>query len=125
MNKIAIDIHGVINKDPEFFKRLSEIINKIKGVELHIVTGSELYEVKDKLKDWGIIYDKFFSIVGYHKSIDTPITYNSKGQVYLDDYLWDKTKGDYCKAMGIDIIIDDTLRYAKYMPSHTHFHLYK
>lgn len=32
----------------------------------------------------------------------------------MDKTLWDKTKGEYCKTHGINLMIDDTERYAQH-----------
>ena len=39
---------------------------------------------------------------------------DEKGRPWMDDDIWDRTKGDYCKKHQIDFCIDDTERYGDY-----------
>jgi hypothetical protein len=40
MIKLGLDVHGVIDDDPEFFSRFSEITLE-QGNEVYIITGRE------------------------------------------------------------------------------------
>lgn len=122
--KLGLDIHGVIDHDPNFFKTLTEMLEGNDEIEVHVITGGTFKEEKENLEKWGIKYDHFFSISDYHRCIGTPITYDKDCHIYLDDELWDRTKGDYCKDYNISIMIDDTYRYGQYMPKTTHFYHY-
>lgn len=114
MMKVAIDVHDTIDACPEFFSQLTQLL-KAFGVEIHIVTGAaSSLELRRRLLNWGIRYDKFFSITDYHKAIGTPIEWDEKGGPHIDDDIWDSTKGEYCKRNEIDITIDDSEIYGIY-----------
>lgn len=121
MPKIALDIHGVIDAEPRFFSWLSNHL-KDKGWEVHILTGGRLIHNEQMLKDAGIHYDQFFSITDYHLKLGTPaIKGVCDGGICVEDKLWNPVKGKYCEVIEIDILVDDTLMYKKYMPYFTHF----
>lgn len=112
--KIGLDIHGVIDAAPEFFSELTSALINAEN-EIHILTGATLKDgkVEKLLYDLNISYSYLFSIVDYNADNGILIEYID-GQPWMDDVLWDKAKGDYCTEFGIDIMIDDTLRYSNY-----------
>ena len=121
--KLGLDIHGVIDKNPTLFSYLS--LNIVKdGGEVHVITGAFITEnLKIKLHGFGIHWTHMFSIAGYHKELGTSMWVSDKGSPCMDDVLWDKTKGEYCAQMNIDLHIDDTERYGFYFT--TPFLLYR
>ena len=112
--KIGLDFHGVINVEPEFFAIETDLLIKA-GHEIHIITGNEYNKkLRDYLKSHGIQWTHLFSMVTYHKEIGTKITYDAKGDPWMDDVLWNPTKADYCLREEIDFIIDDSDIYFKF-----------
>lgn len=125
--KIALDIHGVIDENPEFFRRFMHAIN-LHGVndEIHVLSGPPMEKIVEELKAFGIFqdthYTQIFSVVDYHKSIGTNMRQDSDGSWHTvrmengiwvqDTYVWDRTKADYCLRNGIDMMIDDSEAYA-------------
>lgn len=113
--KIGLDIHGVIDENPSFFKAICAALVK-DGHEVHIITGPSLNNVRKELSSLGfdinIHFTHLFSIVDYHIVIGTKITYDEKGNAWMDKYLWDRTKGDYCLEHKIDMHLDDSDAYA-------------
>ena len=122
--KLGIDIHGVIDHNPAFFTMLTKILKGHEEIEVHVITGGRYVEEAEKLKEWGIEYDEFFSIYDYHHAMGTDTWYDDKGLERMDDEDWDSTKGDYCYREDITIMIDDTAKYGLFMPSTTHFYHY-
>lgn len=122
--KLGIDIHGVIDHNPGFFSMLTKILKGHDEIEVHVITGGRFAEEAQKLKDWGIEYDEFFSIYDYHHAMGTETWYAADGTERMNDEDWNPTKGDYCHREGITIMIDDTKQYGNYMPSTTHFYHY-
>ena len=98
-----------------------ELKERDEPVEIHIITGQEESLVVDELKAIGICYDKFFSVVDFHKAQGSKMWLGPKGTWFCDSRLWDATKGEYCAREGINIHFDDTLEYGKYFPSTTTF----
>lgn len=108
--KIGIDIHGVIDSNPEFFSSLSKLLVD-NGHEVHILTGSKLKLEEDFLKEHNISFTHLYSITEHHENLGTPIKWDNAGDPHLDTYLWDKSKAEYCKEHGIDIHFDDSDTY--------------
>ena len=113
--KIGLDCHGVIDSMPEFFSFLTNAVVNAGG-EVHIITGGITRADKSILQKYNIKYTHFFSITDYHNDLGTPTSgkHPKYGFPMIDDVEWDKTKGDYCKRMGIDLHIDDTLAYNEF-----------
>jgi hypothetical protein len=109
--KIGLDIHGVCDTNPEFFKEMSRLFVEA-GHEVHILTGMRVSDgALDEIKELGISYTHFFSIADYHEQSGTAISNDSNGNPWMDNEAWDRTKGDYCEKHKIDFCIDDTERY--------------
>ena len=118
MIKIGLDLHGVIDKDPEFFSDLSKYMIK-KDNEVYIITGHE--EGKDldnelkkyKMWDW---HTSILSITSYQKNNGTSIEYlnGDKTQPMMNQVIWDTTKAVLCYRNKIDIMIDDSPIYGQY-----------
>jgi len=112
--KIGLDIHGVIDAEPKIFSSLSHDCVK-KRWEVHIITGQEdTPELRRILAEYNIAYTHLFSITTYHKSIGTIITQDDDENPWMDEPLWNKSKGEYCARNNIDIHIDDSYTYGKY-----------
>lgn len=112
----AIDLHGVINVQPEFYASLTQSLVK-DGWEIHILTGSHIVEkgIVEELKSYGIAYTHLFSIADHHKNIKTEnMFYDKVGDPWISDESWDRTKAEYCKQHDISQCVDDTARYAQY-----------
>lgn len=113
--KLGLDIHGVINKRPQMFANLTEYAKR-NGYEVHVLTGSKVTdELHNELKGYGIKYDNLFSILDHHeREARTDMWQDSRNNWWIDDDVWNKTKGIYCKKHNIDLHIDDTKIYGKY-----------
>ncbi len=105
--KVGIDIHGVADAKPEFFKALTKVLVDA-GWEVHLITGARKSLEADIVKDIGITYTHFFSITDYHVELGTEIRWDEKNEPHLDPYQWDKTKAEYCERTGIDLHLDDS-----------------
>jgi hypothetical protein len=112
--KIGLDIHGVIDRQPELFSYITHNLKK-DNHEVHILTGSHITdEIVDELKGYGIVWDNLFSISDHHKEVGTKMWYDENDNPWIDDKEWDMTKGLYCKRNDIDLCLDDTERYGQY-----------
>lgn len=109
--KIGIDIHGVATDAQEFFAAFTKTMVDA-GHEVHIITGPRVTEkLKQELKDLNLSFTHVFSITDHHLALGTPIEFDAKGNPFMEDYLWDRTKADYCQQMGIHLHIDDSDAY--------------
>ena len=122
--KLGLDVHGVIDKEPMMFSIVSNFLVNYNH-EVHIITGSEITDkLKKQLQDFNIRYTHLFSIVSYHKSIGTLIRYEDNGP-WIDEEVWNKTKAEYCKSVGINLHIDDSEIYGRYFPEEITYLLMK
>lgn len=114
MQKYGFDIHGVIDKKPRLYSKLTKRLIENEH-EVHIITGVQINDrVLNKLKELNISYTHLFSITNYHESIGTEITYTDPDHPHMDNEIWDKTKAEYCEQHGIDLHVDDSEDYGKY-----------
>lgn len=112
--KIGIDLHGVITYDPGLFSELSKEFLK-NNHEIHIITGSLLNDALSyKLRKYGMVWTELFSISSHHKGNGGEISYDKKGDPWIDPDIWNKAKGIYCYENNIAFHIDDTLRYKEF-----------
>lgn len=109
--KIGIDLHGVSDAYPTFFSELSRLF-VAAGHECHILTGELITPaLHEQIKRCNISYTHLFSISQYHKEKGTPMRFDEKNTPWIDDALWVRTKGDYAREQGLDIVFDDTESY--------------
>lgn len=113
---LGLDLHGIINTHPVFFSEITKSLEK-DGWEIHVLTGSHLKEsnIEAELKEYGIAYTHIFSIADHHRENKTTgMWYDDKGDPWVSDEDWDRTKANYCKENNIMFCIDDTARYANH-----------
>ena len=111
----SFDIHGVLDDLPIVFVELNKALFNA-GHEIHIVTGSHYTpELGKKLNNIGIRFHHFFSIADHCKQNGIAIRYDEKGDPWVDEDTWNKTKGEYCASIGSNLHFDDSDKY------HEHF----
>lgn len=123
--KLGLDFHGVITDNPEFFKMLADIVIA-SGGEVHIITGSRYKTLMQEFLDLGLKDIKctdIFSVSDYHINNGEKVDLTDPNFPKMDEELWDKTKADYCRRKGIDLMIDDSPHYGEYFT--TPYMLYK
>jgi acid phosphatase class B len=108
--KIGVDIHGVADEMQDFFQVLTKTLVDA-GHEVHIITGPPMGpRLKAEIERLGISFTHVFSITDHHLQKGTPVEWVGDNP-YMDEYLWDKTKGEYCKSAGIQLHLDDSDAY--------------
>lgn len=112
MLKIGIDFHGVLEKNTVYFADFCRRVCD-KGWELHVISGGPAAKVREYMNNHNIPYTHIFAIFDACEKKGA-VEYKADGSFYVDENMWDKAKGDYCREKKIDIHIDDTLTYAKY-----------
>jgi hypothetical protein len=119
----GFDVHGVVDSIPQAFAAItSALIND--GHEVHVITGAkDTPELRDELERKGIKYTHLFSITTYHEERGTAVTYDENNRPWMDEKVWNRTKGEYCAKHRIDFHLDDTEEYGQYYT--TPFILYK
>lgn len=112
--KIGLDIHGVIDRFPDMFAAISKMFMD-GGHEVYVITGAAITDsLVKQLNQYGVKYTKLVSIHDYRRNQGVDISYDENGRPWMDDKTWDSTKGIVCRLNGIDLMIDDTLKYKKY-----------
>ena len=114
--KIGLDIHGVIDKNPEFFIAFAKLIKQFCG-EIHIITGTPLSEAENQLLSYnnGIKWwDHFFSIDDYLYNNKKHHKKDDRGRRIFDSREWDSAKAKYCLENKINLHIDDSEKYEKF-----------
>jgi len=112
--KLGLDLHGVIDRDPIAFSKLSKDVIGSFG-EVHVITGSlDTPALHDALDGYGISYTKVFSISSYNLSQGVAVRYDEKGNPWIDSEIWNRAKAEYCHREGIDLHIDDSEIYGQY-----------
>jgi hypothetical protein len=112
--KIGIDIHGVIDLKPAFFRTFIDRA-RANGHEIHIITGGQKKpKLLNQLKDLGINYDYFFSVSDFLIEQGVPVHFEDSNNPWFDIDQWNKIKSMYCAKQEINIHIDDSDQYGKY-----------
>jgi len=120
--KLGLDIHGVLDADPEFFAEITKTVVD-KGCEVHVLTGSkDTPRLHEQLKSLGISYTHIFSVSSFHEQAGTKMWYTSPDDPWMEENAWNRAKGDYCKEHQINLMVDDSDRYGKFFS--TPYYLY-
>ncbi len=127
MKKIGIDLHGVLSDYPEKF--MSVLEKSCKIYEVHILSGPPHHEVLDELHDLGyrrgIHFDFTFSVVEHLSLNNIKMWKDENSDWWSTDDNWWAAKGNYCKEKGIELLIDNSIKYKDYLPVFTEFILIK
>lgn len=119
--KIGLDIHGVIDRYQEVFIPLTQYW-AARGFEIHIITGQERSESEPGVRELGIVFTHFHSIVDWHRSLGTHMWKRTDGGGWwMERDVWTMTKGEIASAFHLDLHFDDQLEYAEAFPSYCTF----
>jgi hypothetical protein len=111
---LGLDIHGVIDAYPKQYAEMSKLYYEA-GHEVHVITGARWSEqVKTELREAGIWHTHFFSILEEHDARGTVIHRDDEGFEWIDESLWDKTKAEYCREVGVTFMIDNSPVYGEF-----------
>lgn len=129
IERIGIDLHGVIDNDVEWSKEILEALHLKTFITVHIISGPSTEEIKtelDKLSfEQGLHYESISSVVDYLKHKDVDMWLDKKNTWWADDEDWWGAKAAICDKLNIDIMIDDREGYQKYFKKiRTKFMLY-
>ena len=112
--KIGLDIHGIIDKYPHLFERLSSDWVRM-GNEVHIITGNmETKEIKEQLKEWKISYTHFYSVSDSLIEQGLAVHWSDRNNPWFEEVYWNEAKAKYCRDNQIDIHYDDSDEYGKH-----------
>ena len=124
-----IDFHGVIDTYPDKFRNLLISLWNNPNDAIYICTGGKKNDVIDKLDrlklykrlDSGRIENLYKDIISISDTLEKrlppeEIEYDFNGNVWVDDSIWWKMKGEICEKYKIDIMIDDSEEYFSHVP---------
>ena len=110
--RISVDFHGVITKEPEFFRNLIQLWRRA-GWEIYIVSGGPREYIERFLDEHNIVYDKLWCIFDYFNA-QNKVEIAADGSFHVDDELWNVAKAEFCACQQIGLHIDDSKVYGKY-----------
>lgn len=122
--KIAIDLHGTIDKYPDAFRMIMEMAVSA-GIEVFVMSGPKFEIILDQLKELGFELHTHFtgvhSVVEFLQSGNTKMHQDERGGWWASDEDWWSAKGKLCKLCKIDIMVDNEIKYKDAMPEITNF----
>lgn len=115
--RLGLDIHGVLDDNPEEFIKIADDFKEMGG-DVYIITGSshdeDLDEYLLKLSGGRKFWDVLISVQDELAKKHEPAGINEHGRPYWPDEVWDRFKGDFCRENMINLHFDDTERYLQY-----------
>jgi len=120
---ISFDYHGVCDANPMIFSLLTKVLMD-SGNDVYIITGRMKKDNLEKdLIELGISFTRIFSIIDYNVDKGNPVRFDEKGEPWIEDELWKKTKAEICREQKVDLHIDDSDDYEKYFTTpYARFH---
>jgi hypothetical protein len=117
MKSIGVDLHGVLDWDTEYFKKIMRFVI-LSGNEVFVISGPPTSELKTELDNLGFIqgdhYTEIISIVDYLKSQNVEMWQDNKGSWWSDEESWWSSKAKICEERSILFMIDNTPKYKPY-----------
>jgi len=128
--KIGVDLHGVIDSNPELFKRILSTLTLSGKVGVYIVSGPPKVDIIAELEELGfeedLHYKEVYSIVDFLKESGVVMWQNEKGRWWSNDEDWMASKARICDKLHLDAMIDDKEMYRNAFANiKTHFTLYE
>lgn len=115
--KLGLDWHGCVDKFPDIFKQLADIVIN-SGGEVHIITGhsnNKIFQKKLKKCGWNDMkITNIFSITDYLITKGFSYNIDKKGGKMFELQHWNSAKAFYCSENNISLMIDDSEDYARY-----------
>lgn len=125
--KIAFDVHGVLDRDA-LLRSFVNSLTKNPDLEIFIISGPPSEQISSELVNLEIYttgLKKIISVVDFLTDKGIKMRQDENGNWWCDDIEWWASKAEICKQYGIDIIFDDKIEYATFMPYNTRFILWE
>jgi hypothetical protein len=111
---LGLDIHGVIDKEPDKYAALARAV-RAKGGKVYVITGqSDTPELRTILSNLGMTFDRLVSIQDGLMSVGAPVMDYEEGRPIFRSLDWNSFKGSYCSRNHVDLMIDDSPEYGPY-----------
>lgn len=123
--KIGIDVHGVIDKAPGLMVAVMDMLRDM-GHEICIISGPSRKQIEEELFAMNIFMPggiMVYSVVDYLRGSGVKMWQDDKGDWWSSDEEWWASKGNICREHGVDMLMDDSEKYAPGMPDTTRFYL--
>ena len=112
--KIGIDLHGVIDSDPDLFKRLLTFMY-LKDREVYIVSGPPKSEITTELEGLGfeevLHYKEVYSIVDFLKESGVEMWQDENRRWWSNNKDWLESKAKICDKLSLEYMLDDKEMY--------------
>lgn len=112
--KIGIDLHGVIDSDPGFFKDILGFMST-NGVEVYIVSGPPVADIIVELEKLGIEkethYKNVYSVVDFLKESGVKMWQDDRDRWWTNDNDWWDSKAKICDKHSLESMLDDKEMY--------------
>ena len=127
---IGVDLHGVIDSKPEYFKGILPAIRAF-GDLVYVISGPPTDDIRSELGKCGLYqgmhYDDIFSVVDHLKEKGIKMWQDERERWWTYDEEWWKAKAEICEKHNVDLLIDDKIEWAahfKNINAKTKFLLY-
>jgi len=111
---LGLDIHGVIDKDPDKYAALARAVRS-KGGKVYIITGqSDTSELRSQLANFQMTFDRLISIQDGLIEVGAPVMGYEESRPVFRSLDWNGFKGSYCARNHVDLMIDNSPEYRQY-----------
>lgn len=112
--KLGLDIHGVIDKNPDKYAALARSV-RMNGGRVIIITGqSDTPTLRAQVSNLGVVFDEFVSIQDQLLALGAEVIGYEEGRPIFKPEQWNNFKGAYCAMNNVDLMIDDSPEYRLY-----------
>jgi hypothetical protein len=114
--KIGIDLHGVIDSDPDLFKSLFTLMS-LQNREVYIVSGPPRADIIAELDKLGFEekshYTDVYSVVDFLKESGVKMWQDKNRRWWCNDKDWCESKAKICDKLSLEYMLDDKEMYRK------------
>lgn len=127
---ISIDIHGVIDDNPDSFRSLASCILATAENSVTIISGALPDTLLQRLQYYGMPHTRWVSVTQYLINRGYAWEYDEHRRPSFDPIVWEKAKGNIVRQINsigptLDAHIDDMAKYGEHFPDETLFILYE
>ncbi len=112
--KVAIDVHGTIDRWPVFWIRTISLM-KAMGIKVYILSGPEKEKIIGRLVALKVDtreLEDVLSVADWIKDQEGAVFwYDDNGGFWADDKTWNEAKAYICAVNMIDVLVDDQIEY--------------
>lgn len=118
MKKVAYDLHGVIDSEPESYKSVMKTLYNTPGIQIWVISGSPAKDIIKQLSalgiESGVHYHVVASVVDYLISKGHDYTIDENGEYWFNSKVWWESKAMICKENNVFCLTDDHAKYGEF-----------